>query len=314
MLSKLLHLKRAIQALDIGKQSQFVQRKKNIVLHSINQSDPDGAKTLASIASCYNQIDEQFTNIEKTLSDYNKLVETKIESWYDHYYEASKNIYQAGVEDSAEYVLQRHKNHTFLQLPEFQDLFLARVGMYNSWKYPAIEIRPGQGQVTEQIKGCDPLYLVDTDNNLFAEVNTKWHKFYQRRLRYYVIEEQSKNPLIDLPDHQFGFIVSFNYFNHKPMHIIENFLKDFYDKLKPGGIAMFTYNNGDLPYGAQNVEKKFCCFTPEHILTELVQNIGFEVVKSYNVLENISWLEIKKPGEIHTIRGGQALAEICSFN
>jgi hypothetical protein len=43
----------------------------------------------------------------------------------------------------------------------------------------------------------------------------------------------------------------------------------------------------------------------------MVEFIGFEIFESYNEpLTNVSWLELKKPGELTSLRGGQCLAEI----
>ena len=185
--------------------------------------------------------------------------------------------------------------------------------MYQNWKFPGLEIRPAYGEITDYIKGCDPLYLMDTDDNLFLEVKKNWNNIYQCRLRYYTFQESRNQPLHQLPDNQFGFICSVDYFNFKPMSIIKNMLKQFYLKLRPGGVAVFTYNNCDLPYAIRNVENKFNCYTPGTAVIAYASEIGFEILKNVDRLENISWLEIKKPGEITSIKGGQTLGEILSL-
>jgi hypothetical protein len=39
--------------------------------------------------------------------------------------------------------------------------------------------------------------------------------------------------------------------------------------------------------------------------------LGFSIVESYNEeATNVSWLEIRKPGKLTSLRGGQAIAKI----
>jgi hypothetical protein len=40
--------------------------------------------------------------------------------------------------------------------------------------------------------------------------------------------------------------------------------------------------------------------------------MGFEIIFEHSGQGNITWLELKKPGEIQSIRGGQALAKIVA--
>jgi len=40
------------------------------------------------------------------------------------------------------------------------------------------------------------------------------------------------------------------------------------------------------------------------------QSMGFEIVASCNEEPNISWLEIKRPGVLHTVKAHQVLGKI----
>ena len=53
-------------------------------------------------------------------------------------------------------------------------------------------------------------------------------------------------------------------------------------------------------------------------MQNVCKKIGYEIIKlvarDYDELENgISWLEVKKPGELSTIRAGQGLAQIIDL-
>jgi len=311
---ELVKIKRDIDNLELNSYETDLNTSVTGLRETFENKDPGTKQLIGGIAQAQEQINNQFANIRASIQDYKKYISSEIENQSEEYYKISEEIYSGTSKDTAEYILNIRKQSLTLADSDNQNLFLGRLGMYNSWKYPAIEIRPGHGEITEHIKGCDPLYLVDTDQELFSEVQNKWHEQYQRRLRYYIIDEHIDSPLADLPNNQFGLIASVDFFNFRTITVIEKFLKDFYTKLRPGGIAMFTYNNCDLPYAVRNVDNSFCCYTPGHRIIEIAHTIGFELVKSIDKLENISWLELRKPGEITTLRGGQTLGEIRSFD
>jgi hypothetical protein len=52
------------------------------------------------------------------------------------------------------------------------------------------------------------------------------------------------------------------------------------------------------------------CYTPGHKVIAIAEQIGFENVFDQQGPNNLSWLELKKPGKITSMRGGQTLARI----
>lgn len=314
ILSELVKIKRDLESLSLTSYELELNTSLTGLAGKFENKNSANKDVLQSILQSQENINLEFSKIRHSIDDYKKYIDFCIDEQKEKYYKLSEQIYQDGLQDNAEYVLNRRKESLTFAEESNKDLFTSRLGMYNSWKYPAIEIRPAFGEITELLKGCDPLYLLDTQEQMFSAVKKLWTPQYQNRLRYYSIDNTSANPLNELPDGQFGFITAVDYFNFKPVHVIKIFLEQFYVKLRPGGVVMFNYNNCDLPYAVKNVENYFCCYTPGTEVKTIAKNIGFEIVKSFDRLENISWLELRKPGEITTLRGGQTLGEILNFS
>mgnify|MGYP003323057122 FL=1 len=157
----------------------------------------------------------------------------------------------------------------------------------------------------------DPLYVVDSSRDLIEPAISEFTPEYQRRLRPYVINDYSNDKILyRLPDNQFGFVFAYNYFNFKPIEIIEKFLHELYQKLRPGGAVIFTYNECDLSPGVGAVEHNWMCYTPGRRIRVIADLIGFEIINNHIGINDIAWFELKKPGEIESIRGGQSLAKI----
>lgn len=313
-ISELLRIIQSIDAVDLAEYKYNLDKHFYHLAGVVQNADYHSDEVVHTITDSYKIAAREHINTRKALEVYKDFLKKEIKKMEVDYYVKSEEIYYDSRHDTPKYILKRRKLSLSLKNEEIREIFFSRVSHYNRWQYPAIEIRPAFGQITDIIKGCDPLYLVDTDEKLLDNVKTRWTPTYQRRLRYYTINETNKNLFHALPDNQYGFVVSVDFFNYKTINIINNYLLEIFQKLRPGGTFMFNYNNCDLPYAARNVENNFCCYTPGHKLVELAKNAGFEITRQEDQFENISWLELKKPGELTSIKGGQTLGEILSFS
>ncbi len=168
-----------------------------------------------------------------------------------------------------------------------------------------------QNMLVEDMVPMDPLYLVDHDQEL---INVAMHPFtpeYQRRLRPYVINDWKDTKIFSaLPKNQFGLVFAYNYFNWKPIEIIEKFLVEIYQLLRPGGTLVFTYNECDKWHGVGAVEHAWMCYTPGSRIQSTAKNLGYKIIEQYIGSGDIAWFEMRKPGQIQSFRGGQVLARI----
>lgn len=182
-----------------------------------------------------------------------------------------------------------------------------RIRLYSDWKYPALEIGCRDGEWTKHLVSSDPLYVTDIHQEFLDNTVNQFTPEYQERLRKYLIVDYKIN---ELPIDQFGFIFSYNFFNYLSLDSIKQFLIQSLTWLKPGGVMLFTYNNGDLSVSAGLSESYFMTYVPKSMLLPLVESLGFEVVDAPDFSPSTSWLEIKKPGTLSTVKAHQVLGEI----
>lgn len=252
-------------------------------------------------------------NINTNLDSFKQQLDDFVKSIESPYYQKSREYYQEGLRDSADYILDRYSFKKLFYEQETYEFFLNRVKLHTNWKWPALEIRPATGDITESLVSCDPLYLVDTHNDLFKIIREKWTPEYQRRLRYYIINEQSAKLFNQLPKTQFGLIVAVDFLNFKPLEMIQRYINEMFEMLRPGGVAIFTYNNCDHPIGVDNFENAYYCYTPGKKVKELCEKAGFKISASFDLENNVSWLEIERPGRRQSIRGAQTLGKIVDI-
>jgi len=245
-----------------------------------------------SLAECLSQIDQHLINITHEL----------FSEGYDTELRASMLNHQCR--------LTRNSN-----LPiAGQELALDRIRNYVDWHYPGLELGCRTGAWTQHLVGCDPLYIVDLDQQFLDLAGGQFNELYQQRLRKYII---NMLPMINepnlnmLPQEQFGFIFSWEYFNYLALGTTRYYLYQAFNLLRPGGVMMFSYNDGDTPAGAAYAENRSQSYLPKSHLLKICNEIGFEIVNAETYDNGVlNWLEIRRPGTLSTIKSHQALGEI----
>lgn len=310
-LSTLVRQRNTVASIDFKEYCAFADKVKEVqdVLEDHSTVTSHGAYNQLTEYSVI--IDNEVSNIEKTIELYLESLEQQITDLEPTWLEASELVYNDIMYDDAEWTLNRLKNVEDKRSAEASKLLQTRISIYPTWEHPAMQIHPGNVFATELLKGTDPLYLVDTDKELFAPVQEQWNPMYQNRLRYYTIDEFTDTRFGELPAGQFGFILALDYFTYRTVDVIEQYLTEFYDLLKPGGAVMFTFNNCDTIEGCRLLEHKFACYATEKMVKSIIDKLGYEMLNFDTVEEcGTSWFEIKKPGTLETLRGGQTVSQI----
>jgi hypothetical protein len=194
---------------------------------------------------------------------------------------------------------------------EEHDILTNRLKSYTDWKYPGALFRPGTESIVDQLVDLDPLYLLDHTEDLVKPTRTKFNPSYQRRLRYYQVNDSDIDMFTAFPDQNFALTLFYYFFNFKTQDVIVKYLTKLYPKMKPGGIVAFTFNDCDYTHNAALVEKMYTCFTPGSRLMHQLYKIGYLPHFEYHGTGEFHWVELRVPGQINSVRGGQCIAKIC---
>lgn len=278
------------------------------ITHSVQSSEVQIDGYAGNLTLIQQDLELSLQKYEEKLTQLRRSVQDLINSQESTYFTNSTNNYQQGMrQDTASQILER----TRVIDSKMEKLLRNRLNTYANWQYPGMVIRPAHCVGLDSLVAFDPLYLVDTDEDLLSPVRSLFTEAYQHRLRYYVIREYVTDSIFwNLPQSQFGFVYALNYFEFKPWEIIKQYLTEIFVLLRPGGACLFTFNDCDHWPAVGLVEYNLYCYTPGHLVMEYVRKLGFEIIYQYNNQAGVSWTEIRKPGVLDSIRGGQALASI----
>lgn len=275
------------------------------ILHLFNcQQEVDQTNLLKS----YKNIHDSFDVFNQELNNLRTQIIEQIEQKQKFWLSESYRLFEEEMkQEHHDYILNRRG-----QLTAETEL-RARLRMHAEWKYPGMIIRPGIETLITEMVSYDPLYLIDTSMDLLRKVPliNNFTPEYQTRLRNVVITENLENEiLIKVPNNQFGICLVYNFFSFRPLEYIKKYLQEIYLKLKPGGILIFTFNDCDREAGVRLAETYYACYTPGNLIKQLAENIGYELVHHWHNNGAVTYIEVRKPGKLTSMRGGQTLAKI----
>lgn len=255
----------------------------------------------------YAQQDED--KINSVIEEINNDIETLTKKFFEDNYQTECLSRDPGF-------LRQHK--IMYITDESRNILLSRIHLYSSWQYPALEIGCRDGEWTKHLINFDPLYIADNHDEFIGNAIAQFTSEYQNRVRKYHIQDFKIYPLdqfgqsfkSSLPLNQFGFIFSYNYFNYLSLDSIKQFLSQAMNWLRPGGTMLFTYNNADMSASAGLTEGYFMTYVPKSMLVPMAESVGFDVAQCFDFQPSTSWIELRKPGVLDTVKAHQALGEI----
>ena len=102
-----------------------------------------------------------------------------------------------------------------------------------------LEIGPGFGRWTHYLKEhCETLHLVDPAENCIAACRRRFSA--ETQLIYHVNDGRS---LAMIPDRSIDFVFSFDSLVHVPRELVQSYLRQLADKLKPDGAGFLHHSN-----------------------------------------------------------------------
>ena len=258
----------------------------------------------------YQEIQISFDIFRQAVDNIQAELKQQIAEQGQYWFQESYRLYDQEMSkfETTEYILNRR-----LELPsEATELLRARLRLYADWKYPGMILRPGLETFVQELVSYDPLYLVDQSHDLLLPTLGRFNELYQNRLRTYAIKESTTQPILDkIPNNQFGVVFAYNFFDFKPLDLLKQYLQEIYQKLRPGGVLIMTFNDCDRRRAVEAVENHYACYTPGQLVVSVAQAIGYTVNWQWqHDNEASACLELKKAGELTSLRGGQTLAKM----
>lgn len=309
-ISELAHYRELLESLRPAAVRRAIHAEMDDVLETVSRYPNQMPSHARELESARNQALEAADAFDRNLDQMLATLLEQIKALEPQYLAQSYQWYERAMErDTVEYVLDRR----FLISDERRDYIKSRVMAHSDYHYTGMIIRPGLEEWIEHMVACDPLYVIDTNHDMFAPTKAKFNEQYQNRLRYYAVRESSEQDMMDLlPNNQFGFCLAYNFFHYKPFEIMRAYLREIYQKLRPGGVLAMTYNDCDRKGAVELAERSFTCYTPGRLVLAICESMGFVIEQNYRLDAAVNWVELRKPGQMPSLRGGQTLAKIVA--
>lgn len=311
-LSELVAYKNNLNRLTVAEAENKTDFDINKIKHLVGSKEVDTDHFKSLLDQKHQEINDKFREFENIVNQIAQTIEQQITLKEAYWQQESYRLYnQEMANDTPDYILSRK-----LQLSnEHEGIVRARIKNLSNHQHPGMIIRPGTETFINDMVSFDPLYLVDEHQDLLFPSMLGFPDQYRRRLRPYTVNERDlSTPILEkLPDGQFAICVAYNFFNFKPLEVIDRYLQEIFVKLKPGGRLLMTFNDCDNEKAVRLAESYYSCYTPGRLVRAIAQRIGYEIYFIWNDNTPQTWIELQRPGSLTTLRGGQALAKVVRY-
>jgi len=320
-LSELIAFRNRLEKLSVNDAMNVSDHKLNTLMHTVSHPHELSISQLThpfipTLEDNLKEIHAAFDNFGAKVEQLKQHVRDQISEQEKHWFQESYRLFESAelCEKTDQILYGRRNNGTKSEKTiESEDTLRSRLSNYADWRWPGMIIRPGVEEFIEKMVGCDPLYIIDRDYDLLKPSLDRFPKLYQNRLRSYTTNDWNNQPILEkIPNNQFGVCLAYNVFNFRPLEIIRRYLEEIYTKLRPGGVLLMTYNDCDREHAVVLVEQFCASYTPGYLIRDLAQNVGFELEYAWSDGGPSVWLELSKPGQLTSNRGGQAIAKLHS--
>jgi SAM-dependent methyltransferase len=301
-LDKLVRVRNLMQNMDLDSKLQRAYKDFESSLDPARETEVfESLRTWLTPAK--DALDNYKSQYQNAIDHVNQLIQQQVPVAL----EKSRQIDLESSHDSNETILVRKLSVS----DELHTWFAHRLHVLSSWQTPALVLRPSAEWLNDLVSN-DPLYLVDKNYELLKPCQAGYHEVYRRRLREYIIDDTQDSFLThQLPLAQFGLVFAWNYFEMRTVDVLAKYVAQVAQLLRPGGHFVFTYNNCDHENGIRLIDH----YSGTYIDLALIKQIADQhdlLVSNYQGRSNIAWIELKRPGEIASLRGGQNLAKIVA--
>jgi SAM-dependent methyltransferase len=308
-LSELVALKIMLNSMPVKPVQMAANEELDKIIHLLTLNSEVMEKELSVTNLRYQDLQTAFDNFQQQIGANQNYIEKLIAQEEKPWMQQSFQIYKELSEQHHDGIM-----NSLRPIPHAELELRSKLKTQADWRYPGMIIRSGVEDFIDSMVSYDPLYVVDVNFHIVNKALGRFNGQYQNRLRDVVVEEKFDHEILEkIPNNQIGMCFVYNFFNHRTLEHINKYLTEIYNKLRPGGILIMSFNDCDRVPGVALVEQHLACYTPGHLIMQMAENIGYECCYSWhNDLAN-TYLEIHKPGQLVSNRGGQSLAKVCKI-
>jgi len=177
---------------------------------------------------------------------------------------------------------------------EIKDKLMGYIHNHSAiWQHGSLEINPGDGYFSTIMNAADPQYCIVANKQVEQVIKSKFNEFYSnRRLRCYTDVAQ-------LPDNGIGFSTCINLYEYLPVDNIKDISMATFNKLKPGGKFLITYNDCEQRYSLEMLGNDARCLATKSLIEGLHYGIGYDILEAGNTNDGVwSYMLLQKPGTL----------------
>ena len=185
----------------------------------------------------------------------------------------------------------------------------------SDWRYPLLFLCPTTLLYTETGVKSHLVYVLSNKfniNDINHYIQPKLtEQSTPRQYRHKPLEIHGDIPDMHVPYGQIGSIICLDYFPYLSLEQMKNLMFSFNQILKPGGSAFVHFSDADQEREWDSVVAKERTYVTETLINKMATKYDMSC-EFYHIEDYYSFVSIKKPGELSSIKKGPTKMEKIS--
>ena len=157
-----------------------------------------------------------------------------------------------------------------------------------------LEIGPGWGMFSNQFTAWELNYFVDINPRTERHVRRQFRGPHQKKLKFHLTKQTDCKTI---PTGSCNFVFSWDTFVYFTQSHIQQYLKDIYRVLIPGGYGFINYADCHWDHDLKEAERGYFNYNTKTLMTEMLESVGYQVVEMNNFEPGANYAIFRKPGK-----------------
>ena len=161
-----------------------------------------------------------------------------------------------------------------------------------------LEIGPGYGKFTGMLRPWRLIFCVDVLKQCKNKIIEPYPLKQQKLIRFYTTDRCS---CPDIPKGSVHFVFSWDTFPFFTKKHIDEYLQEIQRVMIPGAYGFLHYADCNYEEDLNEAKRGYWNYNTKEKMTDLVKNIGFEVIEAKQFMPKANYIIFKKPGNQNTV-------------
>lgn len=165
-------------------------------------------------------------------------------------------------------------------------------------KQNSLEIGPGHGKFSKMFLSWQINFFLDVLPHCQSKIHKLFNPKHHKYLRFYTTD---RTKCEKIPTNSCSFVFSWDTFPFFTQKHIDEYLKDLYRVILPGGYCFIQYADCSFEKDLHEAKRGYWNYNTKSAMKELIETTGYKVIEMDQFKPGANYAIFQKPGDLNPV-------------